>query len=133
MLSLPQAAPALCCGSGFFALASRCSEVGGAALADLVRSSSPPSLEKNIRRSLEQRTLAGFEEIERFVEQHGRVPERGEGRDIFECLYAVPLDRFRPSPECRAVPKDIGARGVVGATPDRTCVTTRKRRVLAPA
>lgn len=49
----------------------------------------------------EQRIIAGFEEIMRFVEEHGRRPEHGENRDIFERLYAVRLDRIRESPECR--------------------------------
>ena len=48
-----------------------------------------------------QRIIAGFEEIERFVEEHGRFPEHGENRDIFERLYAVRLDRLRNSSECR--------------------------------
>ena len=51
----------------------------------------------------EQRIIAGYEEIERFVEQHGRLPEHGENRDIFERLYAVRLDRLRKSAECREV------------------------------
>jgi hypothetical protein len=70
------------------------------------------------RSALEQRILAGFEEIERFVEQHGRIPQHGEGRDIFERLYAVRLDRLRQSPECRAVLKDSDPRGLLGSTPD---------------
>lgn len=49
----------------------------------------------------ESRILAGFEEIERFVETTGRPPEHGEDRDIFERLYAVRLDRIRSSEECR--------------------------------
>lgn len=49
----------------------------------------------------EQRIIAGFEEIMRFVEEHGRRPEHGENRDIFERLYAVRLDRIRESSECR--------------------------------
>ena len=72
------------------------------------------------RSALEQRILAGFEEIERFVEQHGRVPQHGEGRDIFERLYAVRLDRLRQSPECRAVLKDADVRGLLGESPDST-------------
>ncbi len=72
------------------------------------------------RSALEQRILAGFEEIERFVEQHDRTPQHGEGRDIFERLYAVRLDRLRQSPECRAVLKDVDARGILGETPDAT-------------
>lgn len=51
----------------------------------------------------EERIIAGFEEIERFFEQHGRVPAHGEDRDIFERLYAVRLDRIRASAECRTV------------------------------
>ena len=49
----------------------------------------------------EQRIVAGFEEIGRFVEDHGRLPQHGESRDIFERLYAVRLDRIRASSECR--------------------------------
>jgi hypothetical protein len=70
------------------------------------------------RSAREQRILAGFEEIERFVEQHGRVPQHGEDRDIFERLYAVRLDRLRQSPECRAVLKDVDTRGLLGEAPE---------------
>lgn len=62
----------------------------------------------------EQRIIAGFEEIERFVEEHGRLPEHGEGRDIFERLYAVRLDRIRESAECRDVLKGLDSRGLLG-------------------
>lgn len=55
----------------------------------------------------EQRIIAGYEEIERFVEEHGRLPQHGENRDIFERLYAVRLDRLRHSKECREVLGDI--------------------------
>jgi len=67
------------------------------------------------RSAKEQRIIAGFEEIERFVEQHGRAPEHGENRDIFERLYAVRLDRMRESAECREVLKDIDSRGLLDA------------------
>lgn len=43
----------------------------------------------------EERILVGFEEILRFVETHGRPPEHGEEREIFERLYAIRLDRLR--------------------------------------
>jgi hypothetical protein len=62
----------------------------------------------------EQRIIAGFEEIERFVEAQGRLPEHGESRDIFERLYAVRLDRIRVSPECRIVLGGIDSRGLFG-------------------
>lgn len=61
----------------------------------------------------EQRIIAGFEEIERFVEEHGRIPEHGESRDIFERIYAVRLDRIRQSAECREVLKDRDPRGLL--------------------
>jgi hypothetical protein len=47
----------------------------------------------------EERIIAGFEEIQRFVEEHGRPPQHGVDRDIFERLYAVRLDRLRELPE----------------------------------
>jgi hypothetical protein len=49
----------------------------------------------------EERIIAGFEEIVRFVEEQGRLPQHREDRDIFERLYAVRLDRLRESAECR--------------------------------
>ena len=51
----------------------------------------------------EERIVAGFEEIQRFVDQHGHAPEQGEGKDIFERIYAVRLDRLRALTECRAL------------------------------
>ena len=50
---------------------------------------------KGGRSPREERIIAGFEEIQRFVEKHGRAPQHGEDRDIFERLYAVRLDRLR--------------------------------------
>lgn len=64
----------------------------------------------------EQRIIAGFEEIERFVEENDRLPEHGESRDIFERLYAVRLDRIRGSSECREVLKGLDGRGLLEAT-----------------
>ncbi|MCW5255848.1 GIY-YIG nuclease family protein [Verminephrobacter aporrectodeae subsp. tuberculatae] len=49
----------------------------------------------------EERIIAGFEDIQRFVEQHRRAPQHGEDKDIFERLYAVRLDRLRALGECR--------------------------------
>lgn len=66
------------------------------------------------RSAREQRIIAGFEEITRFVEEHGRTPEHGEGRDIFERLYAVRLDQIRCSPECREVLKGFDSRNLLG-------------------
>ncbi len=58
---------------------------------------------KGGRSSRDERIVAGFEEIQRFVETQGRIPRHGEGHDIFERLYAVRLDRFRALQECRSL------------------------------
>lgn len=47
------------------------------------------------RTPLEERVIAGFEDILKFHAQHGRAPRHGDDRDIFERLYAVRLDRLR--------------------------------------
>ncbi len=47
----------------------------------------------------EERIIAGFEDIQRFVAEHGRPPRHSEDGDIFERLYAVRLDRIRELPE----------------------------------
>lgn len=60
--------------------------------------------EKNGGRSpREERIIAGFEEIQRFVEKNGHPPRHGEDGDIFERLYAVRLDRLRALDECRSL------------------------------
>ncbi|WP_250462599.1 GIY-YIG nuclease family protein [Microbulbifer litoralis] len=51
----------------------------------------------------EERVIAGFEEIQRFVEQEGRSPLHGEDKDIFERLYALRLDRLRTQEDLRAM------------------------------
>lgn len=51
----------------------------------------------------ESRIISGFEEIEKFFETYGRLPEHGEDKDIFERIYAVRLDAIRKSEECRFV------------------------------
>ncbi len=66
----------------------------------------------------EERIIAGFEEIERFVEEHRRLPQHGEDGDIFERLYAVRLDRLRDSEECREVLKPLDSRGLLDAVAD---------------
>ena len=55
------------------------------------------------RSAREERIIAGFEDIQRFVEQHGRLPEHIDDKDIFERLYAVRLERMRELEECRSV------------------------------
>ncbi|MCC6277274.1 MAG: GIY-YIG nuclease family protein [Oligoflexia bacterium] len=70
-------------------------------LADLGIEIEPESQSSGSARDL--RIIAGFEEIEKFVELNGHPPEHGENKDIFERIYAARLDRIRASEECRNV------------------------------
>jgi len=65
----------------------------------------------------EERIIAGFEDVVRFHDEHGRVPQHGEGRDIFERLYAVRLDRLRAQADSRELLADMDVHGLLdGAT-----------------
>src|SRR4051812_11845932 len=68
------------------------------------------------RSAVEERVLAGFEEIQRWVAAHGRLPRNDEGLDIFERLYAVRLERLRAQPNLRAVLEPIDQDGILAAT-----------------
>ncbi|NNM56218.1 GIY-YIG nuclease family protein [Acidocella sp.] len=61
----------------------------------------------------EERIIAGFEEIQRFFQEHGRTPQHGEERDIFERLYAVRLDRLREQAECREILEPLDHQGLL--------------------
>lgn len=63
----------------------------------------------------QERIIAGFEDIERFFETHGRPPQHGEHRDIFERLYAVRLDRIRALEECRTLLEPMDRFGLLVA------------------
>mgnify|MGYP004522022229 CR=1 FL=1 len=66
----------------------------------------------------EERIIAGFEDIQRFVDEHGRAPQHGEERDIFERLYAVRLDRLRDLPDCRALLTPLDHQGLLAPIAD---------------
>lgn len=63
----------------------------------------------------EERIIAGFEDILRFHQTHGRAPLHGEGRDIFERLYAVRLDQLRKLPEALSLLAALDAPGLLSA------------------
>jgi hypothetical protein len=65
----------------------------------------------------EERVIAGFEEIQRFSEKHGRAPQHGEDRDIFERLYAVRLDRLSAMPDCHALLAPLDCQGLLASPP----------------
>lgn len=64
----------------------------------------------------EERIIAGFEEIQRFVDEHGHAPQHGEDKDIFERLYAVRLDRLRALEECRTLLEPLDHQGLIGGS-----------------
>lgn len=61
----------------------------------------------------EERIIAGFEEIQRFVEEHARVPQHGEDRDIFERLYAVRLDCLNEQPNSLELLRSMDHQGLL--------------------
>lgn len=61
----------------------------------------------------EERIIAGFEEIQRFVEEHGRAPDHGQDKDIFERIYAARLDRIRAQQECRELVEELDHQGLL--------------------
>ena len=65
----------------------------------------------------QERVIAGFEDIRRFVAEHGRVPQHGDDRDIFERIYAVRLDQLRKQPECREILAELDTDGLLDASP----------------
>lgn len=73
---------------------------------------------KGGRPAREERVIAGFEDIQKFVEEHGRLPLHGEGRDIFERLYAVRLDRLREQQDCREILAALDHQGLLGDAPE---------------
>lgn len=67
---------------------------------------------------LQERIVAGFEDVQRFVAEHHRLPQHGDDRDIFERLYAVRLDQLRAMPEARDLLAPLDTDGILdGGTP----------------
>lgn len=65
----------------------------------------------------EERIIAGFEEIQRFTEEHRRAPQHGEERNIFERIYAVRLDRVRQLNDCRKLLEPLDHQGLLAGEP----------------
>ena len=62
---------------------------------------------------VQERVIAGFEDIQRFVEEHDRPPTHGEDKDIFERLYAVRLDKIQSSSEYLELLQEIDHQGLL--------------------
>jgi hypothetical protein len=61
----------------------------------------------------QERIIAGFEDIQRFHREYGRVPQHGEDRDIFERLYAVRRDRILADAECLELLRPLDEGGLL--------------------
>lgn len=72
---------------------------------------------KGDKSALEERVIAGFEEIQRFVEQEGRLPQHSENKDIFERIYATRLDRIRADEMCRTIVAPLDRQGLLQGVP----------------
>lgn len=72
----------------------------------------------------EERIIAGFEDIQKFFDEHGRAPMHGEQRDIFERLYAVRLDRLREQDDCRTLLAAMDKHGLLDAVSTTSAVVT---------
>ena len=73
-------------------------------------------LKASSRTPREERIIAGFEDILRFHQTHGRAPLHGEGHDIFERLYAVRLDQLRKLPEAQTLLAGMDTPGLLSGT-----------------
>ena len=73
-------------------------------------------LKSSSRTPREERIIAGFEDILRFQQAHGRAPLHGEDRDIFERLYAVRLDQLRKLPEAPTLLAELDSPGLLSGS-----------------
>jgi hypothetical protein len=84
-------------------------------LTSLGVSIAPPEVRSYTPR--QARIIAGFEDIVRFRETHGRAPQHGEDRSIFERLYAIRLDRLRALDDCRELLRSCDTYGLLDTSP----------------
>lgn len=65
------------------------------------------------RTAREERIIAGFEEVQRFVDDKDHLPRLSDDANIFERLYAVRLNRLRYQPECRELCLPLDRQGLI--------------------
>ena len=79
-----------------------------------------PTLKTSSQTPREERIIAGFEDILRFHQAHGRAPLHNEGSDIFERLYAVRLDQLRKLPEAQTLLASLDGPGLLAGSASAT-------------
>lgn len=75
---------------------------------------------KQGRTAREERIISGFEEIQQFVQTHGRLPLQDESQDIFERIYAVRLEALRASKESRQILHGLDVQNLLGQAGNHT-------------
>jgi hypothetical protein len=88
------------------------------ALAAELADFAPPPKAHATYSAREERIIAGFEDIERFFEDKGRLPQHGEDCDIFERLYSVRLARLRELEDCMALLVPFDKHGLLNRSDD---------------
>jgi T5orf172 domain len=78
----------------------------------------PEPKSKSSRTPRAARVIAGFEDILKFHEEHGRVPQHGDDRDIFERIYAARLDALRKHADCRGLLAGLDRHGSLAGPVD---------------
>lgn len=68
----------------------------------------------------EERVIAGFEEIQKFVEEQKRLPTHGEENDIFERLYAVRLEKIKENQEFVELLEDLDHQNLLSGEIDKS-------------
>ena len=61
----------------------------------------------------QQRVIAGFEDIQRFVEEHNRLPRKDSESNLFEPIYAIRLERIRNIPEACELVKSVASHNLI--------------------
>lgn len=75
---------------------------------------------KQGRTAREERIISGFEEIQQFVQTHGRLPLQDESQDIFERIYSVRLEALRASEESRQILHGLDVQNLLGQAGNHT-------------
>lgn len=79
----------------------------------------PIEVKAVLKISAEQaRVIAGFEDILKFYDEHGHAPRHGEGRDIFERMYAAHLDALRRQPRFHELLSELDKPGLLSKGED---------------
>ena len=70
----------------------------------------------------EERVIAGFEEIQSFVNDNGRMPSAAHGNDIFERIYSARLEQIRNQPDLCTLLVELDHQGLLGQVDQDTMV-----------